>query len=54
MVPREPVKPVVYPNKEAAKEAFKQLLQVSTRNNTNSAGKSVLMMFGAVSCWGWG
>jgi hypothetical protein len=28
--PREPSKPVVYPNKEAAKEAFKQLLQVST------------------------
>lgn len=28
VVPREPSKPVVYPNKEAAKEAFKQLLLV--------------------------
>jgi hypothetical protein len=26
--PREPSKPVIYPNKEAAKEAFKQLLLV--------------------------
>lgn len=25
--PKEPAKPIVYPNKEAAKEAFKQLLQ---------------------------
>jgi pre-mRNA-processing factor 40 len=25
--PKEPQKPIVYPNKEAAKEAFKQLLQ---------------------------
>jgi hypothetical protein len=25
--PREPVKPVIYPNKEAAKDAFKQLLR---------------------------
>jgi hypothetical protein len=30
VVHKEPVKPVVYANKEAAKEAFKQLLQVRT------------------------
>lgn len=34
VVPKEPVKPVVYPNKEAAKEAFKQLLQVKIHMDT--------------------